>query len=278
MEFLKYSLLGLVQGLTEFLPVSSSGHLAITKQLFGEGFTDLGLTYDILLHVATLVAVFVVYWRDIVALITGFFGLIGDLFRRRLDLSAHPEQRLVLLVILASVPAAVVGVLFDDAIEALFSSHFILVGFMLLLTGVELMFSDRIPERGLTEKDLAFPKAFVPGAFQALALFPGLSRSGSTITGALLTGAKREFAVKFSFLMSIPVILGSALVDVVGLIRGEGTVPAVGPALVGMVIAAIVGYLSIRFMLKLISNKRFHYFAYYCFAVGAAVIIWQLCL
>ncbi len=278
MIYLKYALLGIIQGLTEFLPVSSSGHLAIIRRLLGNEFTDLGLTYDVLLHLGTLLAVFIVYRKDIMALITGFFTLIRDCFRRQVNFEEHPYQKLVLLLLLASVPAALVGFLLGDYIEDIFTRHLFLVGITLLMTGLELWFSDRIVEGKQNQQTVGAKHVVIPGLFQALAIVPGLSRSGSTITGALLAGFQREFAVKFSFLMSIPVILGSALVDIIHLLRGESVALPVIPALLGVLIAAFVGYLSIKFMLKLISHNRFHYFSYYCFIIGLAVIIWQLYL
>ncbi len=273
MDFFKYGILGLVQGLTEFLPVSSSGHLAIFKNLLGDDFLELGLTYDILLHLATLIAVFAVYHKDIRSLITGFFSLVRDFFKGKLNLKENPNQKMVIYLVVASIPAALVGFLLGDFIEGL---PFIVVGFALLLTGIELILSSRIKEGGSTEENLKLREALVPGLFQALAIMPGLSRSGSTITGALLSGFKREFAVKFSFIMSIPVILGSALFDIIDIIKGEAAAPLWGPTVLGMIIAAVSGYLSIKFMIKLITGKKFHYFAYYCLLVGFGVILWQL--
>lgn len=277
MDYIKYCILGFVQGITEFLPVSSSGHLAIFKRLIGsDSLADLGLTYDILLHLATLIAVFVIYRKDIGELIVGFFSLLRDLFKGKVNLSENPNQKLVLLLVVASIPAAIVGFLLGDAIEEAFSSYLILVGFTLLLTGVMLLVSDKIKTSGITKENMTFRKALLPGLFQALAIVPGLSRSGSTITGALFAGCKREFAVKFSFIMSIPVILGSALFDIIDLIKSPDTSLLLGPSIAGMIVAALVGYFSIKFMIKLISDSKFHYFSYYCFLVGFAVIIWQI--
>ncbi|MDP4133778.1 MAG: undecaprenyl-diphosphate phosphatase [Bacillota bacterium] len=277
MNYLKYCILGLIQGLTEFLPVSSSGHLAIFKKLLGDAtFGSLGLTYDILLHLATLIAVFVVFYKDVWELICGFFGLIRDIFKGQLDLKKNIYQRFVVMIIVASVPAALVGFALGDVIEEAFTKYLILVGITLLLTGILLLVSDRIVVGNVDIENIKFKNALIPGLFQAAAIVPGLSRSGSTITGALFAGCKREFAVKFSFLMSIPVVLGSALVDIMHLASGEGSALLVGPSIAGMIVAAIVGFLSIKFMLKLIAKSKLHYFAYYCFGVGLFVIIWQI--
>ena len=278
MDYIKYSILGLVQGLTEFLPVSSSGHLAIFKKILGDDFANLGLTYDILLHLATLIAVFCVYYRDIWALITGFFALVRDIFKGKVNLKENPNQKFVIMVIIASVPAALIGILLGDAIESL---PFIFVGFALLITAFELFFVSRVKEGNITLENAKIKDGILPGLFQGLAILPGISRSGSTITGALLSGYKREFAVKFSFIMSIPVILGSALFDIIDIIKGASDAPLWGPTAVGMIVAAVSGYLSIKFMIKLITDNKFKYFAYYCGIVGTAVIaviIWQLIL
>ncbi|MBR6719935.1 MAG: undecaprenyl-diphosphate phosphatase [Clostridia bacterium] len=275
MNYLKYGILGLVQGLTEFLPVSSSGHLAIFKEILGESFADLGLTYDILLHLATLIAVFAVYYKDILDLITGFFSLVRDIFKRQVDLNKNTNQKFVILVIIASVPAALVGFLLGDAIETL---PLIFVGFALIITAIEMIISSRLKSGTITLENAKLKDSIIPGLFQGFAILPGISRSGSTVTGAFLAGFDRAFAVKFSFIMSIPVILGSALFDIIDILTGAAEAPLIGPTLFGMIIAAISGYLSIRFMIKLFTGNKFRYFSYYCLTVGLAVIIWQLCL
>ena len=275
MEYIKYGILGLVQGLTEFLPVSSSGHLAIFKNLLGNSFTELGLTYDILLHLATLIAVFCVYYKDIWELITGFFSLIRDIVKGQLNLNKNTNQKFVILVIIGSIPAALIGILLGDAIEAL---PFMFVGFALLITAAEMFFISRMKPGTITLENAKLKDSILPGLFQGFAVLPGVSRSGSTVTGAFLSGFERNFAVKFSFILSIPVILGSALFDIIDIIKGAADAPPIGPTAVGMIIAAVSGYLSIKFMIKLFSGNKFRYFAYYCAAVGLAVIIWQLCL
>ena len=275
MDYLKYGILGLVQGLTEFLPVSSSGHLAIFKNLLGEGFADLGLTYDILLHLATLFAVFAVYYKDIWSLITGFFALVRDILKRQVNLDKNPGQKFVIMVVIASVPAALVGFLLGDAIEAL---PFIFVGFALIITAVEMIISSKMKPGTITLENAKLKDAILPGLFQGFAILPGISRSGSTVTGSILAGLDRNFAVKFSFIMSIPVILGSALFDIIDILTGAADAPLWGPTVLGMIIAAVSGFLSIKFMIKLFSGNKFRYFAYYCLVVGIAVIIWQLCV
>ena len=275
MEYIKYGILGLVQGLTEFLPVSSSGHLAIFKGILGNSFAELGLTYDILLHLATLIAVFCVYYKDIWDLITGFFSLIRDIAKRQPDIKNNPKQKFVIMVIAGSVPAAVIGIVFGDAIETLPT---IFVGFALLITAVEMFIISRIKPGSITLENAKIKDSLLPGLFQGFAVLPGISRSGSTVTGAFLSGFERNFAVKFSFILSIPVILGSALFDIIDILKGAADAPPIGPTVIGMIIAAVSGYLSIKFMIKLFSDNKFRYLAYYCAAVGLCVIIWQVCL
>ncbi len=264
MEYLQSAILGLVQGLTEFLPVSSSGHLAIFKEILGADALTTTLTLDILLHVGTLFAVFLVYYKDIWALIREFFLMVWDVLRGKPDFKS-PYRRFVLMVIIGSIPAGIVGVFFKDAISTL---PLFAIGIALFVTAILLWISDRLPEGGKTMETASLPSAFLVGLFQGFAILPGISRSGSTIVGARTAGYTREFAVKFSFILSIPAILGAALLDVLDIITGEAAAIAVLPALVGMAVAAISGFFAIRWLLKLVQNSKFHYFSYYCLFAG----------
>ncbi len=269
MNYLQSALLGLVQGLTEFLPVSSSGHLQIFKRILGAEALTTTLTMDILLHVGTLVAVFLVYYKDIGALIREFFLMIWDVLRGKPDFKS-PYRRFVLMVIIGSVPAGLVGILLKDTISNL---PLLCVGIALFVTAVLMWLSDTIAEGKKTMKTASYPSALLVGLFQAVAILPGISRSGSTITGARAAGYTREFAVKFSFILSIPAILGAALLDAVDVVKSGMLGIEIAPALVGMAVAAISGFLAIRWLLKLVKNSKFHYFSYYCAAAGVLAII-----
>ncbi len=269
MTYLRYMLLGLVQGLTEFLPVSSSGHLAIFKNIFGGDAVNIPISFDIMLHLGTLVAVFCVYYKDIFELIKEFFCMIWDLLRGKPDFSS-PYRRFVIMVIIGTIPAGVAGILFKDAIENL---PLWVVGICLFVTAALLYISDKIAKGSKTMENASYKSSFAVGLFQAVALLPGISRSGSTITGSLFMGYKRSFAVKFSFILSIPAILGAALIDSLDVIEaGTLGIPVI-PALLGTLVSAISGFLAIRFLLRLVKSDKFHYFSYYCIVAGIFTLI-----
>lgn len=246
-------LLGLVQGLTEFLPVSSSGHLVIGQALLGIN-SDM-LSFDIFVHVGTLVAVFVAFWDDIAALLK------------------RPFCRFTALIIIACIPAGLMGVLLDDLFAALFQSV-TAVALALIVTGLLLVISDRFHgEKTIAE--LRFSEALVIGFFQGCAITPGLSRSGSTIFGALLCGLKRSEAAKFSFIVSIPVILGAALKQGYDM-TGAGGMVIEWTYFLGAAVAAACGYIAIRIFLRLLEKKSLRWFAYYVWLLAAAVLISRL--
>ena len=268
MTYLQSIVLGLVQGLTEFLPVSSSGHLAILKNLFGgEFFESGGIAFDIMLHLGTLLAVFAVYYKDICRLIKEFISLIRDLIHKDFKIKT-PYRRLLLMLMAGSIPAAVFGVLIDDFVDKIADQYLWMVGIFLLVTAALLYISDKVSQGEKTMKDLRLKEALFIGSFQAMAILPGISRSGSTITGGLLAGLKRSFAVKFSFLLSIPAILGAAILK---LPKASGI--HAGPAVVGVIVSAVIGFVSIKVLLRLVKKKKFKYFAYYCLGLGLLTLI-----
>ena len=284
-------ILGFVQGATEFLPVSSSGHLAIFKYLFG--LSDVGIAYDILLHVGTLLAVFAIYYKDIwqlivnavcmlAILIKNFFAFLGN-FRRvkkkyqYQKIITTPYRKFVALIIVSIIPVGLVGFLLGDWIESI-SAGLLVPGICLLITGAALYLSEKLPEGTKTAKNLTYKNALIIGAAQACAAFPGISRSGSTICASLAVGMKRTFAVKYSFIMSIPVILGAALKSLKDLSGTEISGGEIGVSLIGMVVAAVVGFIAIKLLLLVVKNNKFRYFAFYCFAVGLLAIIGSFCI
>lgn len=267
MNYLQAIILALVQGLTEFLPVSSSGHLAILKHLFGSAFFDSGITFDILLHIGTLLAVAAVYYKDIWMLIKEFISLIKDLVKKNFKIET-PYRRLLLMLMAGSIPAAIFGILIKNFVETISSDRLWVVGIFLFVTAALLYISDKVAAGQKTMRDVTLRDALFIGAFQAIAILPGISRSGSTITGGLLAGFKRSFAVKFSFLLSIPAILGAAILD----FPDASPMPA-GPAIVGVIISALSGFVAIKLLLRIVKKKKFTYFAYYCLALGVAAII-----
>ena len=265
--------LGFVQGVAEFLPISSSGHLSLLQHFFG--LEEVDNLFNILLHFATLIAVCAVYWKDIVEMIVEFFRGIAALFTRRGAREANrpPEgRRLVLLVILATLPLALVLPI-DSEVEALGSSP-VFVSAALIVTGFILFFSDRMARGRKTARTATVTDALLVGLAQALATVPGLSRSGCTISAGLLRGFDRKFAVRFSFLMSLPAVLGATLLKVVKTVKNGGIDTSLLPKyLLGMVIAGVVGYFSIRLVQLLADKGKFGRFAYYCWTAGAVALV-----
>ena len=271
MTFLQSILLGLIQGVAEFLPISSSGHLAIAEQLLDmEGASEIPGFFDVLLHLGTLVAVFVAYWPEIWEMIQEFFRGIGDLIRGTTPTPVPPARRMILLVIMGTLPLFVI-LPFKDWIEGL-SSNLYVVGGALLVTGCLLFASDRVRKGHKNERSTRLTDTLLVGAAQALATCPGLSRSGTTITAGCFLGFERKFAVRYSFILSIPAVLGANILSLKDALGGDVVWKDVPVYLVGVVVAAVVGYACIR-LLKMIADKgKFGAFAYYCWAVGLLTV------
>ncbi len=272
-------LLGIVQGVAEFLPISSSGHLGLLHNIFGlENVEQSNMTFDVLLHLGTLVAVFIVYRRDIWEMIKEFFKLFGEATNQRREgekrvISMSPKRRLLIMVVIATVPL-VAASLVSDYVEQLQQST-IAIGIALLITGVILFTADRCRKGKKTEKDASFWDALIVGLAQAVGVVPGISRSGITISAGLFSGFDREFAVRFSFLLSIPAVLGANILTLAkgGLDISAGMLPAY---IAGIVTAAVCGYFAIKLVKYLVDSKKFGGFAYYCWVVGLAAIAYEL--
>jgi undecaprenyl-diphosphatase len=270
MTYLNAILLGLVQGIAEFLPISSSGHLAIAQNLLGLQ-TEVPAFYDVLLHLGTLLAVFVAYWQDIVDMVGEFFRGINDLARRSTPLPVPPARRLIVLIIVATMPLFAVLPI-RDAVQGL-SDNMVFIGAALIVTGFLLFASDLMRKGKKTERHATWVDALVVGIGQAIATVPGISRSGMTITAGCFCGFERKFAVRFAFLMSIPAVLGANILsfaDALDAGLNWGELPVY---LTGVVVSAVTGYLCIR-LLKMIADKgRFGFFAYYCWAAGVLTLM-----
>jgi len=275
-------LLGLVQGIAEFLPISSSGHLALVETILGSAGAavaamDDSAFFNIMLHLATLVAVVAAYWQDVKAMAGELVGMVRDVRRGESLASGNvPARRLILMIVVATLPLVLI-VPVHNKIEALNGVPWF-IGAALILTGLLLFIADHMPQGKKTERDMTVWDAVFIGIAQAIATLPGLSRSGTTITAGMSRNLHRDFAVKFSFLMSLLSVLGAVLLSLVDVIK-DGVEPGILPAcLVGMVVAGVTGYFSIKLLQKLVSKGRFGGFAYYCWAVGAISIILSLIL
>ena len=263
MNELQALLLGFVQGLTEYLPVSSSGHLAIGAYLFGVDGEE-NLTFTVAVHVATVLSTLVILWKEVVWIFNGLFKM-----------KMNDETRYVLNIIVSMIPVGIVGVFFKDYVEEVFGSGLFIVGCMLLVTASLLAFSYYAKPR--QKEEISARDAFIIGLAQAAAVMPGLSRSGSTIATGLLLGNKKEKLAQFSFLMVIPPILGEALLDVVKAAKG-GAEAAVGDIsltalAVGFVAAFVAGCLACKWMVNIVKKGKLVYFAIYCAIVGVLTII-----
>jgi undecaprenyl-diphosphatase len=261
MDLLQAVLLGAVQGLTEFLPISSSGHLIMVP--FVLGWPAHSQSFDLALHLGTLVALGWFFWTDWLALIRGFvMGLVSSAAR-----AADPNWRFAWLVLLGSIPAGIIGIALEKPIEELFRSPALNAG-LLIVFGLILWLADRYGSLKRTTESLSWLDALVMGLAQAIALVPGVSRSGITMTAGLFRGLDRPTAARFSFLLSGPIILGAALFK----LRGGVPAAELVPALVGMVVSAVVGFLSIRFLLRYLQRNSLLVFVIYRVAFGALVI------
>ena len=271
MHLLNAFLLGIVQGVAEFLPISSSGHLSIAQNLLNlgvEGTDD--VFFDVLLHLGTLVAVFAAYWEDIRDMILEFFRMIGDVAHGTVPRSVPPARRLILLIIVGTLPLFVI-LPFRRMVEALYSNTFF-VGGALLATGLLLFACDRIRKGRKTEKSATLLDVLVVGVGQAIATCPGISRSGMTISMGCFRGMERRFAVRFAFLLSIPAVLGANILQIGDVVDSGIDVKLLPAYLLGVAAAAVSGYLSIRLVRMVASQGRFGIFAYYCWAAGAVTI------
>ena len=271
MSLLSSILLGLIQGIAEFLPISSSGHLAIAEHLLGmSGATEIPEFFDVLLHLGTLAAVFVASWDDIRDMIVEFFCGVRDLARHTTPTPVPPARRLILLIIVGTLPLFIILPI-KDLVEGL-ADNMYFVAAALIVTGFLLFASDRVKKGRRTEKSARLTDVLVVGVAQAIATCPGISRSGTTITAGCFVGFERKFAVRYSFLMSIPAILGANILSIKDAMDTV-VVSEIPVYLVGVAVSAIVGYACIR-LLKMIADKgKFGAFAYYCWAVGALTLI-----
>lgn len=272
MTLLSSLLLGLIQGIAEFLPISSSGHLSIAQNLLGlSAVGSEHLFFDVLLHLGTLVAVFIAYWHDIVDMILEFFRAISDLIHHRSSPQTPPARRLMLMVIIGTLPLFLI-LPFKDAIEALYYNT-AFIGFALIITGVLLFLSDRVRRGHKTEKTVTVRDTLLVGAAQAIATCPGISRSGMTICAGTFLGFDRKYAVRYSFLLSIPAVIGANILDFVKAAKTGIDMTQVPVYIVGIVAAAVSGYFCIRLIRMIADHGKFGWFAYYCWAAGALTLI-----
>lgn len=284
MSLWKAILLGLIQGITEFLPVSSSGHLTIFQYIFKVN-TDTGMLFEVMLHLGTLISVCIVFWKDIRKLFIEGIHILVDAFvnlkikftksdekYRRIVTNAY--RKFVLLILATSVPTALIGLILNNVMEAATNS-LLVPGICLIINAIILLVVGSLPGGKKKVKKTSYKEAAVIGVAQGLAVLPGISRSGSTISACLGLGFDRSFAVKYSFIASLPAIIGANLLELRHLGEAVSSGGEILYYVVGMIVAGIAGYICIRIMMRVVSEKKFSYFAYYCAIVGVISLIFH---
>jgi len=267
MDVLQSFLLGIIQGITEFLPISSSGHLVLGKEILGVD-VETGITFEVVVHFGTLCSI-LIYYRKIIwnLMVSGL-----NFFKSPSQQKSDPNVKLIGFILVSMIPAMAIGFTLKDQIEGIFSSP-LLVSVMLIVTGL-ILFSTRFV--GETPKNVNLSRSFMIGIAQSFAMIPGVSRSGSTISAALWLGVKREEAANFSFLMLIPVIAGAMLLEVTELVEVGLSDAALMNLVVGFLAAFISGYYALKYLIIILKRKGFHYFAYYCWLVGGIGVAYYL--
>lgn len=268
MNFIQAIILGIVQGLTEFLPISSSAHLVIVPFLFNWTLDPAkAFVFDVLIQLGTLVAVIIYFWSDLVAI----FGSVLRGIKEKAPFR-EADSRLGWYIVLGTIPAGLAGVLLKDTVEKAFGNP-VITAILLLGTAILLILAEVLAKKQKNLDQLTWKDSLLVGVFQALAIFPGISRSGATISGGLLKGFTREAAARFSFLLSIPIMLAAGLLSTVDLVKAEFFLDFLPTLLLGFVIAGVIGYLSIRWLLNYVKKNSFFGFAIYCWVISAVTLI-----
>ncbi len=258
MSYIEAIILGIIQGLTEFLPVSSSGHLELAKAIFGDqSLPQESLTFTVVLHFATALSTIVIFRKEVFDIVKGLF-----------QFKWNEEFIFSLKIIISMLPAVIIGLMFEEQLEVFFNGNILMVGFMLLITALLLLLADKAKN---TDKNISYKNAFIVGVSQAIAMLPGISRSGATISTSVLLGVDRTKAARFSFLMVVPLIFGKVAKDIMS---GEISLESdqIGSMSIGFIAAFISGLFACNWMISLVKNSKLYYFAIYCFIVGIIAI------
>jgi len=273
--YLQAIILGIVQGLGEFLPISSSGHLALLQYFFGiEG--ESVLLFAVLLHLGTLFSVFLVYWKDIVLLCKELGFTLVDVFTGKgLRINSSPERRLGFLIVVATIPTGLMGVLLKDMFAGFYES-LIAIGIGFLITGTILWIAEKSGKGRTQVEGMKFRHALFVGTMQGIAITPGISRSGSTLFGGLFMGLDRNFALRFAFLVSIPAILGSVVMELPPALEAGIPDGLLGPIVAGTLVSAVMGFVAIKAMLRLVAKLQLNLFSFYTWGLGIVVLIYAV--
>jgi undecaprenyl-diphosphatase len=273
LTFFQAIILGIFQGITEFLPISSSGHLVVLQHFFG--IKEGNLFFTEMLHFGTLISIFIVYFSDIIKIIVEFFKMLGNGIKNRKFKITNSYQKLALLIIVGSIPTAIIGILFGDIFEKLYSS-LIPISIAFIMTGFLLWFVDKKAKENKRIKNVSYLDAIIIGVFQGIAITPGISRSGSTIAGGLFRGLNRKLATEFSFLLALPATFGAAILGIRDAVATGGETQFTAPLVLGVAISAVVGVLAMKILMSLLENRKLHYFSYYLWVLGTILLISQI--
>lgn len=273
MTFLQAIILGIFQGITEFLPISSSGHLVILQKFFG--IKEGNLFFTEMLHFGTLISIFIVYFNDIIKIIAEFFKMLGQGIKNKKIKVTNIYQKMAILIILGSIPTAIIGLGFKDTFEKLYNS-ILAISIAFLITGLILWFVDKKSRGNKDIKDMNFIDSILIGIFQGAAIAPGISRSGSTIAGGLFRGLNRKLATEFSFLLALPATFGAGLLGIKEVMDTGSQAQFSAPLAVGVIVSTIVGVISIKILIKLLENEKLYYFSYYLWTLGIILLFTQM--
>lgn len=271
MTLVQAIILGIFQGVAEFLPISSSGHLVVLQQFFG--IKEGNLFFTEMLHFGTLISIVIVYFNDIIKIIVEFFNMLRISIKNKKFKINNGYQKLGLLIIMGSIPTAIIGLLFEDFFEKLYSSSLLPIGIAFLVTGTLLWVANNNPYENKNVKNMSFLDSIIIGIFQGIAIIPGISRSGSTIVAGLFRGLDRSLATEFSFLLALPATFGAGLLGIIQVVKTGNEVAFTTPLLMGVILSAIVGVLSIKILIKVLKKDKLYYFSYYLWIVGLITII-----
>ena len=273
MTLIQAIILGIFQGISEFLPISSSGHLVILQHF---GIKEGNLFFTEMLHFGTLISIVIVYFNDIIKIIVEFFKMLGSGIKNKKFKIVNDYQKLALLIIIGSIPTAIIGFLFEDFFKKLYSSSILPIGVAFLITGLLLWIANKKPHENKKVSNMTILDSLTIGIFQGIAIIPGISRSGSTIVAGLLRGLDRSLATEFSFLLALPATFGAGLFGITDVIKTGSAAVIDGPLIIGILLSTIVGVFAIKFLIKMLKKDKLHYFSYYLWIIGFITIISDL--
>ncbi|MEW8973461.1 MAG: undecaprenyl-diphosphate phosphatase [Tissierellaceae bacterium] len=273
MSLIEAIVLGVFQGIAEFLPISSSGHLVLLQNLFN--ITEGNLFFAEMLHFGTLISIIVVYFSDILNIVVDMLKLLGNLIRRKKITRLSDYQKLGLLIIVGSIPTAIIGLSLEDFFESLYTS-ILPIGIAFIVTGFLLWIAEKKTFQNKNIKNMTFLDSIFIGTFQGIAIVPGISRSGSTIVAGLFRGLDKSFATEYSFLLALPATFGAFLLGIRDVVKGGSGVSIDLPLIIGVALSTIVGIISIKLLMKLIKRNKLYYFSYYLWILGALTIVSQI--